>query len=77
MIKESWVITFTDRVLWIVYSVESMLKLVNEPECPEDEVIGVEYVIKEWSGSWDNNPPDRMAVTLFRAVVDLEAVRKG
>lgn len=77
MIKESWVITFVDRVNMIVYSVDVLSRLVNEPTCPEDEVIAIEYVIKDWSGSWDNNPPDRTYVEIFRATVDLEAVRKG
>lgn len=76
MIKESWVVTFVDKVLMVVYATDILSKLINEPAEPVDQVIGVEYVIREWSGSWDTDPPTRSYSEIYRATVDLSTFKE-
>lgn len=79
-IKESWVIDFADREGCIVYTQEIMLDIVHGRRDPHSfapgVVTGVEYVIREWFGSWDTDPPTRSYTEIYRATVDLSTIKE-
>ncbi len=80
-VKESWHITFADRLPTIVYTERAMLDVVNGRTDPRffagGTVTGVQYVINEWRGSWDDRPITRNFWKVYRATVNLDVVTEG